>query len=29
MSDQTLRWLIGAVILLHGIAHVGSYGFRR
>jgi len=26
MSDQTLRWLVGAVILLHGIANVGSIG---
>jgi hypothetical protein len=26
MSDQTLRWLIGAAILLHGIAHVGAIG---
>ena len=26
MSDQTLRWLIGAVILLHGIAHMGAIG---
>ena len=26
MSDETLRWVVGGILLLHGIAHGGAIG---